>query len=257
MTEPDDRFDEWLNRQPVEPLAPPPGQYDHIVRTARRRRWGRAGGTGLAVLAVVGGAAVVASMLAGPVTPGHQPSATGPTPSAGVTAVSPSPTVPPSPTVSPSPSQSPPATTASPTGTTRCHTGDLQASVRTTDNPSGHIGLSIVFTNVSTHSCTMFGYPGVSFLTGGGVQVNDPAQRSTGEGGSILVPLAPGAKAHADLLLVDTANFPPASCKPVTTATIRVFPPDETQDILIASNQLICSSKGTGLAQIYPVLAGD
>ena len=48
----------------------------------------------------------------------------------------------------------------------------------------------------------------------------------------------------------------PRGGEPVTTTAIRVYPPDETQDIIVASSQLVCSAKGVGLATVYPVRAG-
>jgi uncharacterized protein DUF4232 len=148
-------------------------------------------------------------------------------------------------------------TTPAPAQVPRCHTDGLTATVVPGDSAAGHFGLKIVFTNATDHTCNMYGYPGVSFLTGpAGSQINQPAQRSTGEGGSVLVPLAPGGKAHADLLLVDTGNFPSSSCQPVTAAGIRIYPPDETQSMFVASAQQICSVNGVGLAAIYPVHTG-
>jgi hypothetical protein len=148
-------------------------------------------------------------------------------------------------------------TAAAPAGGTRCHTNMLRASVVPGDNAAGHVGRVILFTNTSAQVCTMYGYPGVSFHNGAmGSQINDPAQRSTGEGGPVLVTVPPGGTAHADLLLVNTANYPASTCKPVTAAGILIYPPDETQPLYVASAQQVCSVKGTGVAQIYPVHTG-
>jgi hypothetical protein len=103
----------------------------------------------------------------------------------------------------------------------------------------------------------MYGYPGVSFVTAAaGGQIGDPAQRSSAQGGPSLVPVRAGGQAHADLLLVDTMNFPTATCHPVTSAGIRIYPPDETQALFVSSPARVCSTAGTGLATIYPVRSG-
>jgi hypothetical protein len=125
------------------------------------------------------------------------------------------------------------------------------------DNAAGHVGLRIVFTNTASHPCDMFGYPGVSFLTGPhGRQLNVPAERSAAQGAPKLIRLAAGGRAHADLLLVNTANFPTNTCKPIQAAGVRVYPPDETASAFAAYPILVCSVNGVGTAQVYPVVSG-
>jgi hypothetical protein len=137
----------------------------------------------------------------------------------------------------------------------RCTAGQLHVNVASGDNAAGHIGLLVVFTNTSTRSCTMYGYPGVSFVTGHGDQVNDAAQRA-GRTPS-LVTLAPNGKAHASLLLVNVNNYAGnPNCQATLTAGIRVYPPDETTALFARSPQWICDVKGTGVPRIYPVQAG-
>jgi Domain of unknown function (DUF4232) len=139
----------------------------------------------------------------------------------------------------------------------RCHTGQLRVSVVPGDNAAGHIGLRVEFVNTASHPCNMFGYPGVSFLAGPhGKQLNVPAERSAAQGAPKLIPLAVGGKAHADLLLVNTANFATATCKPVQAGGVRVIPPDETASAFAAYPVMVCSVNGVGTAQIYPVMSG-
>jgi hypothetical protein len=247
MTEPRDPFEEWLAAEPVRPLAPHPGDFERIARGARRRRLSRAVAVAASVLVLLVAVTGVVSSLSGsgggvdtPATAPPVTSAAPPTPSAIPTHRTPSTT----------PSSSSPAVT-------RCHTSDLAVSVVPGDSAAGHIGLRIVFTNTLSRACNMFGYPGVSFLSGPtGAEVNVPAERSAAEGAPKLVPLAPGAAAHADLLLVDTANFATDTCKPVQAAGVRVYPPDETAAAFAAYPVMVCSVNGAGTAQIYPVQSG-
>ena len=133
----------------------------------------------------------------------------------------------------------------------------LRVSVAPGDSAAGHIGLRVVFTNTASHRCTMYGYPGVSFLTSAhGRQINVPAERSAAQGGPKLIPLAAGGKAHADLLLVNTANFATNTCKPQKAAGVRVYPPDETASAFASYPVMVCSVNGVGAAQIYPVVSG-
>ena len=264
MTEPSDPFEQWLGVRPVEPLAPPEGVFDRIARSARRRRLANATGTAAAVLVLITAIAGVMAAFAGS-DPGADLEPASPDPS--VAMQTPAPTGPtPSVTVSGSPAvgHTPAGTTGghTPAGTTggpsRCTTGQLRITVASGDNAAGHIGLRIVFTNTGTRTCTLYGYPGVSFQASPtGPQINDPAQRSPAQGAPTRITLAPGHHAHADLLLVNVANYPSNLCKPAQIAGVRVYPPDQTTAAFAASPQQVCTINGTGLAQIYPIQAGS
>jgi hypothetical protein len=139
----------------------------------------------------------------------------------------------------------------------RCHTGDLEISVVPGDNAAGHSGLRVVFVNTLPVRCTMFGYPGLSFLSApSGSEINLPAERSAAQGGPKLVHLPPGGTAHADLLLTNTANFAADTCKPQQAAGVRVYPPDETASAFAAYPVTVCSVDGVGVAEVYPVQSG-
>src|SRR5262245_22468790 len=113
-------------------------------------------------------------------TPNQPPAQTGS--AAGGSATTPAPRKAPQPTNQPS-------QPAAAQGAGRCHTGRLRVSVAQGDNAAGHIGLRIVFTNMADHQCNVYGYPGVSFLTGAhGRQINVPAERSAAQGGPTLIP---------------------------------------------------------------------
>jgi hypothetical protein len=161
-------------------------------------------------------------------------------------------------TTTPPPRPAPqPSAPAAAQGGNRCHTGQLRVAVAPGNSAAGHVGLRIVFTNAASHSCDMYGFPGVSFLTGAhGKQLNVPAERSPGEGAPKLIHLVAGGKAHADLLLVNTANFAADACKPQQAAGVRIYPPDETAAAFAAYAIMVCSVNGVGTAQIYPVLSG-
>jgi hypothetical protein len=156
----------------------------------------------------------------------------------------------------PSPTPPPPPRQAAPGGT-RCHTGQLRVRVAPADSAAGHLGLRVVFTNTTTRACTMYGYPGVSFLSGPrGRQLGVPAERSAARGAPMLISVAPGGAAHADLLLTNTANFAAGTCKPSQAAGVRVYPPDETAAVFAAYPLMVCAHNGVGAAEIYPVADG-
>jgi hypothetical protein len=98
-----------------------------------------------------------------------------------------------------------------------------------------HIGLQ--FRNVGSSACTLYGYPGVSWVAGAdGHQVGAPAVRQPDISGSAeqTVTLAPGALASAPLDIVDASVIPPSQCKPVPVRGLRVYPPGETAALFLS-----------------------
>jgi Protein of unknown function (DUF4232) len=149
------------------------------------------------------------------------------------------------------------ATTVAPTGngTPRCHTGDLGATSAYGDGAAGHFSVDLRLTNKSGHTCTVLGFPGVSWVAGdNGKQVNDPFKRVTAVKKTIT--LKPGATAHSMLVQSQTAFFDEKTCKPVQVRGYRVYPPDETAAIFVRSPQKVCSAKGIGLGEVYPITGG-
>jgi hypothetical protein len=97
-----------------------------------------------------------------------------------------------------------------------------------------HIGLQLQ--NIGSSSCTVYGYPGVSWVAGAdGHQVGAAAQRQSDNSGSAeqTVTLAPGALASAPLDMVDAAVIPSSECKPVAVLGLRVYPPGETTALFL------------------------
>jgi len=144
-------------------------------------------------------------------------------------------------------------------GTTRCHAAGLKVSVAA-DPGGGAAGSNfelLVFTNTSGHTCTLTGYPGVSYVAGNqGTQVNVPFTRDSGQLRS-AVRLLPGAKAHATVRIPNWQNFPADKCKPVSIRGFRVYPPDETASIFVSQPQQACSVKGAGVGVVRPITLTD
>jgi hypothetical protein len=142
-------------------------------------------------------------------------------------------------------------------GTPRCHTADLTVTTGTDDagGAAGSYGEFLVFTNRSRHTCTLYGYPGVSFVAGDrGIQVNVPFTRT--EGTKSTVRLAAGGMAHALIVLVRYENYPSDACKPVAIRGYRVYPPDETAAVFVSAPQKACSVRNKGVGQVQPIAAG-
>jgi uncharacterized protein DUF4232 len=91
-----------------------------------------------------------------------------------------------------------------------------------------HTGLQL--RNIGSSACTLFGFPGVSWVAGAdGHQVGAAAVREPNNSGAAekTVTLAPGALASAPLNIVDAAVIPPSECKPVPVRGLRIYPPGE------------------------------
>jgi Protein of unknown function (DUF4232) len=114
------------------------------------------------------------------------------------------------------------------------------------------------FTNTSTTTCAMYGYPGVSFAaaaTTAGKQIGVAANRATAFT-KVTVSLAPGATAHAWLKVAVAQNYPAASCQPVTARWLRVYPPGETVAGYVGHSVSACESSSAPLLTILPVRPG-
>ena len=81
------------------------------------------------------------------------------------------------------------------------------------------------FLNTGKTSCTLSGYPGVSAVTSSGKQIGNPASRNNAKFQTVT--LAPGKQQSASVGIVDTGNFYPSTCAPVTAAGLKIFPPNQ------------------------------
>ena len=149
-------------------------------------------------------------------------------------------TSPTSTTTRPSGSSTPTSTAA---GTAACRTSSLALTFGSPNGSAGAIHYTLTFQNTGSTPCTLFGFPGVSFLDDSGAQIGQPAQR---EGGTpTTVTVAAGASAYASVAVTDP-GIPP--CSGSTAASqVKVFPPGETHAATLAtpSGMLVCSSPNT------------
>jgi uncharacterized protein DUF4232 len=109
---------------------------------------------------------------------------------------------------------------------------------------AGTIYYPLEFTNLSHHTCYLFGYPGVSALDRNGHQLGSPASRGSLRGAHI-VNLAPGATAHTLLAYHDVAVSTETGCHPVNSAAnLRVYPPGQRSATHAAFSFEACSHAG-------------
>jgi hypothetical protein len=139
-----------------------------------------------------------------------------------------------------------------------CATSALKATIGPGNGAAGSSFFPIAFTNTSGTTCTLYGYPGVSFVTAaGGSQIGAAATRSSSITPA-LVSLAPGATAHAMLQVVNANNYPPSRCTVVHTHWLRVYPPDQFTPLYISFSSQTCGggASATGILSVQTVQPG-
>ena len=124
---------------------------------------------------------------------------------------------------------------------------------------AGAFHYQLVFRHTSSGTCTLYGFPGVSFLDSHGKQIGPPAQQRTAVSRQ-LVTLAAGANGYATLDVTDPSIPPCAGAG--TVAQIRVFPPGSytAASIEPASGMVVCTSQNTArytATSVGPVTAAS
>jgi hypothetical protein len=163
----------------------------------------------------------------------------------------------PAPTSQPGPAPSPSAV-AGPAPLAQCASAGLRVTVGSARGAAGSIYYPLDFTNISSVSCDMFGYPGVSFVSApGGGALGSQAIRNSAFGPSAVI-LAPGAVAHASVQVVVAQNYPTTICKPVTAHWLRVYPPGQYTPLYAGLTATTCSGSvpGGSTLGIYVVRPG-
>ena len=188
-----------------------------------------AGRPALAAAALISGAAVAGCASSGTSSPPAAPGSTAPTPT----------TASPAPTSGNTPAVASPSATAN--GPAACPTSSLQVKQGVAQGYAGGVYVVIDFTNSSGSTCKLYGYPGVSLVSGPPyMQIGLAAKRSTTTP-KTLVTLAPGATANALLQIVDALNYPSASCGPAKATALKVYPPNQTVPVYLPNTSNGCT----------------
>jgi hypothetical protein len=165
-----------------------------------------------------------------------------------------SPTAAASQSASPTPAASPTAAA----GPAECSSAALRLSLGHGGAAAGTAYTHVDFTNISSASCFMQGYPGVSLVSAGsnaGSQIGSDAKRDATFPARPIT-LAPGQTAHTLLGVVDAGNYPPSACQPVTAHWLKVFPPDNTVALYVHFTTLTCASTSRPTMHVTTIVAG-
>ena len=117
---------------------------------------------------------------------------------------------------------------------------------------TGNAFYNLQFTNLSGHTCTLNGFPFITAVSLTGGQLGHRAvfdRMKTPHS----VTLKEGATVKAVLQIEDVGNIPPAKCKPVTAAGLRVFPPNQTRAKVVPFPFGACSASKPVFLLVQPV----
>lgn len=149
--------------------------------------------------------------------------------------------------------------TASPSSATAgpaCAASALRVKLGLAQGYAGGTYQTIDFTNTSSASCTLYGYPGVSLASGPPhTQIGLAAKRGTTPPAR-LVTLTAGGTASSSLQIVDAQNYPPSSCRPVKATELRIYPPNQTVPVYLAIQAQGCA-KPVQILTVSAVQAGS
>jgi len=137
-------------------------------------------------------------------------------------------------------------------GTPACATGGLVAWLDDGNAGLGSQFFSLNFTNLSGHTCTLRGFPGVSEVNLKHKQLGRAASRVGGTTVS-TVTLKTGQTAIAKLRIVAAGLFPPSQCGATTAAGFRVYPPNQSASLLIPQPISACSLSGVTYISVQAI----
>ncbi len=147
------------------------------------------------------------------------------------------------------------ASSSAPAGPSGCLASGIQAQLGVSQGTAGTIYQVVVLTNTSNATCTLYGYPGVSFVTGiGGSQVGKPATKNPVVAKE-LVTLAPGAEANMLLAVHDAGAI--QNCQITNVNWLRIYPPGDYGSVYVQYNTQACAgSTSPPIMSVSAVRAG-
>jgi Protein of unknown function (DUF4232) len=110
---------------------------------------------------------------------------------------------------------------------------------------AGAVYYQLQLSNIGSSACTLFGFPGVSAVSGSsGHQLGLPARRDYARPAFTQV-LAPGATVHSLLRITDPGAI---GCPTATATGLKVYPPNQFTAILVPFRFQTCTGPFRNLA---------
>jgi serine/threonine protein kinase len=140
---------------------------------------------------------------------------------------------------------------------TGCLSADLQVAAGAIQGSAGAENQVIVFTNLGSTPCTLYGYPGVALAAGTPLaQVGAAADRSSTSSPQ-EVTLPSGGQASALLRIVQALIYTPSKCQPTATTDLQIYPPNQTTALYLPYQATGCALASAHLLTIDVVKPGN
>lgn len=140
------------------------------------------------------------------------------------------------------------ATLSSDSGLSACAAFSLEAQ-----QAAGSTVYTLEFTNISAHSCDLYGYPDVYAYVGGQAAGTAAAHDTSVRPRPVV--LAPGGTAHSVLRVDRVGGLRRQACGQVTAREIRVALPPRGRPAFASVRFPACSRKGPTFMRVQPIQA--
>jgi hypothetical protein len=148
-----------------------------------------------------------------------------------------------------------PAHSARPGVIHACVRSDVKFGVSQGSGAAGTFTYLLRFTNTSRHTCTLFGFPGVTAVNRHDRQLGSPAARVSGAPLRAVV-LRRGWTGHAVLRITDAGFIPRRLCRPAAARGLHVILPSRVFPGHVRLRFLACSRPGTIYMRVQRVQPG-
>jgi len=168
-------------------------------------------------------------------------------------------------TVTVQPSSASPSGGATPTtsstgqaasGLHTCSASALKGSLGTSQGAAGTLYTDVMLTNTSSSPCSLYGYPGVSFVAApGGSEIGAAANRNPVSPAQ-LIKVAPGAQVNFLMGLTDVGVYPVSQCHPTSVSWLRIYPPGAYDSLYVQYAAQTCAATSLVVLRVSTVRAG-
>lgn len=136
-----------------------------------------------------------------------------------------------------------------------CPTSQLKITAGNFDTGAGSTNFQIDFQNTGTTSCTLIGFPGVSFTTAQGAQLGKAADRVDAAKGAVT--LRPNAHAVSDARAINgQSGYSEKECGLTSAESLRIFPPNQKQQAVVPWQRDECVGPTIQNLRVGPVHTG-
>ncbi|MEU6404952.1 DUF4232 domain-containing protein [Streptomyces sp. NPDC046985] len=134
-----------------------------------------------------------------------------------------------------------------------CSSDDLKVTATAGDSGGGNTGERLVFMNTGKDTCTLKGFPGVSFVKSHNVQLGKSAKRVGGSPAEVAY-LIPNGHAYADVQMINgMGGYSASQCDLTKVPTLRVYPPGQKESFNIPFGKSECVGSDVQNLRVGPV----